>query len=124
MRKMTITAWAARSGPPPPSDFCFDLRDLPNPYRNPSIRGKTGFDQIVQDEIWSHDDSHDLFARAYEKITAHLMAFPQANPDVHVVFVCIGGKHRSVAFALRFSDYIKKSISKFEIEMRTPFVEK
>lgn len=91
-----ITAWGNRHGPAPPSDHEFTLTGLRNPHRVKGLWYLTGHDPVVQRDVWASPHAEERYQRILRKVKESA-----ASGDVSVVFVCTGGRHRSVTFTLR-----------------------
>ena len=98
---VTIMSFGFKFGIPQDADFVFDVRFMPNPYYEESLRKKTGNDQEVRDYVMNSDNSKQFL----EKLT-ELMSFTTKqfidNEDRHHIVVaigCTGGRHRSVTVA-------------------------
>ena len=91
------------------ADFVFDLRCLPNPYWEPSLRGMTGHDQAVAEFL----DQQPLCDQMYEDISRFLtrwipeyVSFDRGY--LTVALGCTGGQHRSVYMTERLAAALRK----------------
>jgi len=92
-----VESFGFKHGIPSDADFVFDLRCLPNPYWEPTLRGKSGLDKEVGEFL----DQQPLFNEMYEDILAFLsrwipryVSFDRSY--LTVAIGCTGGQHRSV----------------------------
>lgn len=106
---LVFESFGFKYGTPLDADFIFDVRFLPNPYYDRSLRNLSGLDKPVQDffadkpAVWQMIDqieSHLKFCLPY---------FQEENRSYLTVAIgCTGGQHRSVFVCqnllLRFSE--------------------
>lgn len=95
-----VESFGYKHGIPPDADFVFDLRSLPNPYWEPSLRPLTGKDRAVVEFL----DGEPLVQRLYEDILAFLERWIPHYLSGHRAYLtvavgCTGGQHRSVYMA-------------------------
>jgi UPF0042 nucleotide-binding protein len=98
-----------KSNIPIDSDLVFDVRCLPNPYWDLSLRNMTGKDASIADFLESHDDVKEMSSDIATYLQNWLPRFEANNRSYLTVSIgCTGGKHRSVYIAeklfLRFKD--------------------
>lgn len=94
---LVFQSFAFKRGIPLDADYVFDVRMLPNPFYEPSLRELTGLDAPVIEFLRQHDD----VARMQEHITQFLSQWLDALASgqrsyVTVAIGCTGGQHRSV----------------------------
>ena len=94
---LVFESFAFKRGVPTDADFVFDVRMLPNPHYEPSLRALTGQDAAVAEFLAAQPDA----LRMQQHITAFLDAWlPDLARDnrsyVTVAIGCTGGQHRSV----------------------------
>jgi UPF0042 nucleotide-binding protein len=95
-----IESFGYKHGIPADADFVFDLRCLPNPYWEMSLRHLTGRDEKVARFL----DASDSVQRMYGDILGFLDRWIPEYIDFHrnyltVAIGCTGGQHRSVYMA-------------------------
>lgn len=95
-----IVSFAYKHGPPPDAALLFDVRDLPNPYWDRSLRELCGKD----DPVKAFFDAEPLALATVRKIVGaierHTRAVGQHSPPEFTVAIgCTGGQHRSVYVA-------------------------
>lgn len=104
-----IESFGYKHGIPLDADFVFDLRCLPNPYWEVSLRPLSGRDhQVIQ-----YLEGHESVRRMFEDITGFLEHWIPKYLDFNrnyltVALGCTGGQHRSVYMA----DKIAAALSK------------
>jgi len=86
-----------KHGVPIDADLVFDVRCLPNPYWQESLRPLNGLDQPVQDFLGSHTDVSAMQADISAFLERWLPRFESGNRSYMTVAIgCTGGQHRSV----------------------------
>jgi UPF0042 nucleotide-binding protein len=105
---LTFISFGFKKGIPLDSDFVFDVRFLPNPFYNESLRRLTGNDAPVSDYVMSFEESQVFFEHIKSLLEYALSYFQQDGRMQLVVSVgCTGGQHRSVTFVNRLADYFE-----------------
>ncbi len=91
-----VMSFGYKYNDPPTANLVFDMRFLPNPYRNPALRSLNGTDREVQKWLESKAESVD----ARMVITDFLFSYFAMDTisNLRIAFGCTGGHHRSVAF--------------------------
>ena len=107
---LVFESFAFKRGVPLDADYVFDVRMLPNPHYESSLRALTGKDEAVVSYLQAHSEVDDMF-KDIEKFISHwLKALVRDHRSyVTVVIGCTGGQHRSVylveALALSFGQH-------------------
>ena len=102
-----IQSFGFKRGIPGDADLIFDLRMLPNPHWEESLREKTGLDQEVASYLESHGVTEQLFADISGFIERWVPAYQESSRSYLTVAVgCTGGQHRSVYMASRLHQYL------------------
>jgi len=107
-----IESFGYKHGIPADADFVFDLRCLPNPYWDVSLRPLTGKDERVIGFL----DASDSVQRMYGDILAFLDRWIPEYIDFNrnyltVAIGCTGGQHRSVYMAEKLASELAKRYS-------------
>ena len=107
---LQIVSFGHKHGVPSDADFVFDVRCLPNPYWEKSLRQQTGMDEGVIDFLNSNTATASMVDHIYGFLTEWLPAFEAENRSYITVAVgCTGGQHRSVfvseQLAIKFKEY-------------------
>jgi len=94
---LVFESFSFKRGVPLDADYVFDVRMLPNPHYEPTLRVLTGRDQPVINWLRGHDE----VARMYGDIEHFLSRWLDALAGDHRSYVtvaigCTGGQHRSV----------------------------
>ena len=107
---LVFESFAFKRGVPLDADYVFDVRMLPNPHYESSLRALTGKDEAVVSYLQAHSEVDDMF-KDIEKFISHwLKALVRDHRSyVTVAIGCTGGQHRSVylveALALSFGQH-------------------
>lgn len=89
-----------KHGPANDCDLVFDVRCLPNPHWNQSLRAKTGQDPEVEEFLASHQDVVDMIDDLDAYLARWLPKFADDNRSYMTIGIgCTGGQHRSVYIA-------------------------
>lgn len=109
MLSVLIESFGFKHGIPADADFVFDLRCLPNPYWEASLRNQTGQDE----DVIAFLDQQALFNQMYEDILAFLSRWiPEYvgfdRNYLTVAIGCTGGQHRSVYMADKLASALKQ----------------
>jgi UPF0042 nucleotide-binding protein len=85
-------------GLPSDADLVADMRFLPNPFWQESLRPFTGEDQQVSDFVLSQPGAQEFIDNYLAALTPVLRGYLQENKRYATIAIgCTGGKHRSVA---------------------------
>ena len=97
---LTFMSFGFKHGPPREEDLAFDVRFLPNPHYEPSLRELTGHDERVVRYIGG-DGRLDALYEHLHALLDFLLPQYVAEGKAHLVIAigCTGGRHRSVAIA-------------------------
>lgn len=92
-----LESFGYKHGVPLDADFVFDVRCLPNPHWQTSLRNMTGLQQPIKDFLTGHAEVEAL----YHDISQFLLKWlPRLTNDhrhyLTVAIGCTGGQHRSV----------------------------
>lgn len=110
--RIEVMSFGFKYGLPLDADLVFDVRFLPNPYYQVSLREKTGLDQEVYDYVMAHPESEEFYKHLLNLIVPILLAYQKEGKSVLTVAIgCTGGQHRSVAFAHRLAESLAKDWS-------------
>ena len=91
---------------PTDSDFVFDVRCLPNPHWESTLRPLTGQDPEVQKFLEGHQDVHDMFNHIRNFLEFWIPQFAKQNRYYLTVSIgCTGGQHRSVYITEKLTKY-------------------
>ena len=99
-------SFAFKLGVPLDADFVFDVRALPNPYYDLTLRPLTGMDAPVIAFLDAQPSAAELLEDIRAFITKWLPSFKTDNRSyLTVALGCTGGQHRSVYMAEHLAQY-------------------
>ncbi|WP_372797382.1 RNase adapter RapZ [Litorivivens sp.] len=102
-----LMSFGFKRGLPVDADFVFDLRMLPNPHWDESLRPQTGLDEGVQTFLNSKPEVERMHIMISEFLFAWLPELAKGNRSyVTVALGCTGGQHRSVYMAERLAQVL------------------
>jgi UPF0042 nucleotide-binding protein len=95
---VSLVSFGFRHGTPDSVETLFDVRFLPNPYFEESLRQGTGKDADVANYVLQSERGAD-FVRRLEEWVRYLLPFHDEEGKAYVTIGigCTGGRHRSVA---------------------------
>ena len=99
---LLFESFGFKHGIPKDSDLVFDVRCLPNPYWDPTLRQFTGQDPQIQAFLQDDEHVNAMFNDIQEFLRKWLPQFEANNRTYMTVSIgCTGGQHRSVYMAER-----------------------
>ena len=105
---VTVLSFGFKYGIPSDADLVFDVRFLPNPYYDDSLRYHTGNEKEVQDFVKQGGTADIFLGKLYDMIGFLLPYYVQEGKNQLVIAVgCTGGKHRSVTIANMLHEKLK-----------------
>ena len=107
---VTVTSFGFKHGLPLEADLVFDVRCLPKPYYQETLRRQTGLDAPVADYVFSFQASTGLLDHIKDLLAYSLPLYAEEGKTNLVIAVgCTGGHHRSVAIAEKlYADLLEK----------------
>ena len=94
---LLFQSFGFKHGLPQDADLVFDVRCLPNPYYDPTLRPLTGLDQPVIDFLAAIPDAAAMAEDIRAFVARWLPAYIRDNRSYLTVAIgCTGGQHRSV----------------------------
>lgn len=94
---LLFQSFGFKHGVPSDADFVFDVRCLPNPYWDPSLRKFTGLDQPVIDFLASQPEPAEMASDIIKFLSSWIPRFRDSNRSYMTIAIgCTGGQHRSV----------------------------
>ncbi|UCB56186.1 MAG: RNase adapter RapZ [Thiotrichales bacterium] len=108
-----------KHGTPTDSDFVFDVRCLPNPHWEPTLRPLTGLDQEVIEFLQDHAEVVQMKSYIRDFLHNWIPKFEQQNRYYLTISIgCTGGQHRSVYIAQQLSDDFRDKVDTVSIRHR------
>lgn len=94
---LTIESFGFKYGLPPDADIVADMRFLPNPFWDETLRPFTGEDDAVREYVLGQEGATEFLEHYAEALRPVLEGYQRENKRHSVVAIgCTGGKHRSV----------------------------
>lgn len=104
-----IESFGFKHGIPLDADFVFDLRCLPNPYWEVTLRPLSGKDQQVINYLERHDNVREMFEDISGFLRRWIPRYIDFNRNYLTVGLgCTGGQHRSVYMAEKIAAVLAK----------------
>ncbi len=96
--QITVMSFGFKYGLPSDADLVADMRFLPNPFWQESLRPFTGEDQQVSDFVLSQTGAQEFVTHYLQALKPVLIGYLNENKRYATIAIgCTGGKHRSVA---------------------------
>ena len=106
--EVIVQSFGFKYGIPPESDLVFDVRFLPNPYYEMSLREKNGTDPDVRDYVSQGGTADVLMGHLTTMIDFLLPRYiAEGKSNLIISIGCTGGKHRSVAIAEALGGHLR-----------------
>lgn len=97
---VSIVSFGFKHGPLSPAESIHDVRFLPNPYFDPTLKHRTGLDMDVQKFVMKDPLAQETFARLEDLYRFLLPQYYREGKHFFRIGIgCTGGQHRSVTFA-------------------------
>ncbi|QYO65596.1 RNase adapter RapZ [Leptolyngbya sp. 7M] len=98
--RVQFVSFGHKFGNPLDLDLMFDVRHLPNPYFEPSLRDLTGEDAPIREFLERFSEVNETIRR-FEDLLRYLLPFYRAEGKSYlsIGIGCTGGRHRSVMVA-------------------------
>ena len=107
---LVFESFAFKRGVPTDADYVFDVRMLPNPHYEPSLRDLTGMDAPVADFLSQQPGVQAMYADIERFLQTWLEPLAQDQRSyVTVAIGCTGGQHRSVYMVEQLARYFHGS---------------
>ncbi len=120
---IVFESFGFKHGLPANTDYIFDVRFLPNPHWEPSLRAFTGLDKPVVEFLQKKSAVIELKEDIKQLIQKWLPLLEQNNRSYLTVSIgCTGGKHRSVYIAQQLGEFFKAQDK--QVEIRHTSIEK
>lgn len=116
---VAVVSFGFKYGIPADVDLVFDVRFLPNPYYDLSLRPLTGNDRLIQEFVMKHEES-GAFLEKLEDMLKFLIPnyIKEGKYNLVIGIGCTGGKHRSVTITNALADKLKQLPYPVKVEHR------
>lgn len=106
---ISLISFGYRYGIPFDADLVFDVRMLPNPFFNDSLKGYDGNDERIADFIFDKKESKLFIEMLCNFINSLIPMYKKEGKFYLTIAIgCTGGRHRSVAVSNRLKDFLEK----------------
>lgn len=103
-----ILSFGFKHGIPSDADLVFDVRFLPNPFYDLSLRNLTGNDLPIQKFVMKYEQSKEFLDKLEDMLRFLIPNYIEEGKMGLVVGIgCTGGKHRSVTIANKIYERLK-----------------
>lgn len=114
-----LISFGFKHGAPHDADFVFDVRCLPNPYWESSLRSFSGRDKEVVEFLDNQPLAHKMADQLSTFITDWLEYFDAENRSYLTIGIgCTGGRHRSVYIVDKLAAVLSESWDQLIIKHR------
>ena len=104
-----VQSFSYLQGVPATASLVFDVRFLPNPFFEESLRSLAGNDEPVAEWLGRFDEVNEAFRRVMDLISYLLPRYAEEmKTHLGIAMGCTGGRHRSVFMAERVAKALKK----------------
>jgi UPF0042 nucleotide-binding protein len=101
---LTLLTFGFKHGPPREADLTLDVRFLPNPYYDDSLRPLTGHDAAVIEHVEAGTQAGEFYGRLMPLLEFLVPAYvAEGKSHLTIAIGCTGGRHRSVCVADRIA---------------------
>ena len=107
--QVAVESFGYKNGLPLDADIVMDVRFLPNPHWDETLRPLTGHDPAVRDFVLERAQASDFLDRFDDLMRSLLPSYESEGKSyLTVAFGCTGGRHRSVAVAEELSRRLRE----------------
>jgi len=116
---LLFQSFGFKKGVPADADFVFDVRCLPNPHWDASLRQYTGRDEGVARFLSQQADVRQMQQQIQDFLSVWLPKFQNGTRSYLTVAIgCTGGQHRSVYLTEQLGQHFKKYFNHVGIRHR------
>ncbi|MEC7582316.1 MAG: RNase adapter RapZ [Pseudomonadota bacterium] len=116
---LLFQSFGFKHGVPVDADIVYDVRCLPNPYWDASLRSLTGLDKPVADFLGADAEVTEMLADISYFLVKWLPNFEANNRSYITIAVgCTGGQHRSVYLCERLSQAFAEKLANVQVRHR------
>lgn len=97
---ISIVSFGFKYGTPLDCDLVFDVRFIPNPYYNASMRKLTGKNEVVSNYVLKQNITKGFISKSVDLVEHMIPGYISEGKSNLVIGIgCTGGRHRSVAIS-------------------------
>ena len=116
---LLFQSFGFKNGLPVDADIVYDVRCLPNPYWNNSLRSLTGLDDAVVAFLDSQEEVQEMCSDIGNFLQKWLPSFENNNRSyITVALGCTGGQHRSVYMCEKLGEIFSIQSSNVQVRHR------
>ena len=116
---VAVVSFGFKFGIPADVDLVFDVRFLPNPYYDLSLRPLTGNDRPIQEFVMKHEESRVFLEKLEDMLKFLIPNYTKEGKYNLVIGIgCTGGKHRSVTITNALAEKLKQLPYPVKVEHR------
>lgn len=116
---LLFQSFGYKNGVPVDADIVYDVRCLPNPYWDTSLRALTGRDAPVIEFLNAQSEAQQMFDDICLFLKKWLPYYESNNRSYITVSIgCTGGQHRSVFLCEKLVSFFKTSIKNVQVRHR------
>ncbi|ATF25074.1 GTPase possibly involved in regulator sRNA degradation [Brochothrix thermosphacta] len=105
---VNVTSFGFKYGIPIDADLVFDVRFLPNPFYDETMRELTGLDQEVYDYVMKWPDTEEFLIKLLDLLRFVLPSYKrEGKTQLLIAIGCTGGQHRSVSLARYIDEQLR-----------------
>ena len=106
---ITVMSFGFKYGSPADADLVADMRFLPNPFWEESLRPFTGEDRAVSEYVLGAEGASEFIDNYVAALKPVLKGYTNENKRYATIAIgCTGGKHRSVAVSKKIATELAK----------------
>ena len=114
-----LMSFGFKHGAPAEADFVFDVRCLPNPHWEPTLRSMTGRDEAVAKWLEQHPQVQKMTSDIRTFLESWMPEYQkQDRAYLTIAIGCTGGKHRSVYLVEKLARHFGKRFDHIIIKHR------
>ena len=108
---VSFVTFGFKHGVPIDADTVLDVRVIPNPFYDPTLRPLSGLDQPVKTYVEAQEAYQSLLQSAIQHLKNQLTyVIKEGRPSYEIAIGCTGGRHRSVVFANALAEALSSSL--------------
>ncbi|MFG6666766.1 RNase adapter RapZ [Halomonas sp. HNIBRBA4712] len=116
---LTLESFGYKRGVPLDADIVFDIRCLPNPYWDPTLRPYTGRDEEIIAFLKGYPVVDEMGQDITDWLEKWLPAYQQSQRSYMTVAIgCTGGQHRSVYMVEQLARQLQKRRAHVQVRHR------
>ena len=106
---VSLISFGFKHGTPLDVDTLLDVRFLPNPHYDPSLRPLTGHEQPVRESVLGQRHTKEFLARLHDLLAFLIPRYVAEGKTYFTLGIgCTGGRHRSVAIVEDLARYLEE----------------